>query len=429
MPPILLYGRKVKAMGDNNKRRDPRGRVLREGESWRTDGRYMFRYTDNNGKRQSIYSRKLFSTDKVDGKNSDEPSLREMEEDIRKDLKDNINRNGGKVTLNEQFLIYMKTKKRLALATRNNYMGIWEKHIKDSKIGQMKISDIKKSHILQFYSSLIEEYGMSDGTIQLYQNILYPCFELAVDDDLIRKNPCKGCMKDFSGNGTKTKEALTIEQQERLLGFVAESKTYNVYLPLLNFMLLTACRCGETIGLTWNDIDMEKMEISINHQLIYKKVDDRVCFYAKTPKTRKGIRVIPFTEELAEYMELQRQYQEILEIRSDYVVDGYSGFVFTTRKGKPIQPNCLNRVLDNIVRTYNNEERETAKEQKREPILIPRISAHTLRHTACTRMAEKGMDVKTLQYIMGHSNISVTMDIYNHVDKRRVADEMKKMAG
>ena len=412
---------------NDTKRRDPKGRILRTGESWRSDGRYMFRYIDNEGKRQSIYSRKLFSTDRVDGKCSDEPSLRELEESIRKDLKDNINSNGGKITLDNYFLIYMETKTRLALSTRNNYMGIWQKHIWNSKLGRMRIVDIKKSHILQFYRSLAENHGMSDGTIQLYQNMLYPCFELAVDDDLIRKNPCKGCMKNYTGNGSKTKEALTIEQQERMLDFVARSNTYNIYLPMLKFMLLMACRCGETIGLTWKDIDFDKREISINHQLIYKKVGDRICFYAKQPKTQKGIRVIPFTEELAGYLAMQKQYQKILGIKSGGEVDGYSGFVFTTRKGKPIQPNCLNRVLDNIVRTYNNEETKTAEKEKREPLLIPRISAHTLRHTACTRMAEKGMDVKTLQYIMGHSNISVTMDVYNHVDKRRVADEVKRL--
>ncbi len=80
---------------------------------------------------------------------------------------------------------------------------------------------------------------------------------------------------------------------------------------------------------------------------------------------------------MANYLVLQKQYQEILGIKDDCEVDGYSGFV--------------------------------------------------LRHMACTRMAEKGIDVKTLQYIMGHSNISVTMDIYNHVDRRRVIDEIRRL--
>ncbi len=119
-----------------------------------------------------------------------------------------------------------------------------------------------------------------------------------------------------------------------------ERKTYNIYLPMLKFMLLTACRCGETIGLTWKDIDLDKMEVSINHQLIYKKVGDRICFYAKQPKTKKGIRVIPFTEELAEYLVLQKEYQDILGIKDDYGVDGYSGFVFTTKKKSSRWINC-----------------------------------------------------------------------------------------
>jgi len=396
-------------------RKDSKGRNLRPGESQRADLRYQYRYTDNTGKRCTIYDWDL-------------SELRKREKQILKDLDDNINTNGAKVTFNQQFKKYIDTKPRLAVSTKNNYLDLWDKHVKVSFIGNMKICDIVKSDVLKFYNGLVKK-EMKNGTIQLFQNIIYPCFQLAVDDNIIRTNPAKDCMKEFSGNDAKKKEALTIKEQAALLDFIAKSQTYNIYLPLVTFMLSTACRCGETIGITWNDIDMKKKLISVNHQLIYKKVDDGIKFYANTPKTDSGIRTIPMTTELHEQLKEQREFQMILGIDRTYKVDGYKDFVFTTKGGKPIQPNCVNRFLINIVDTYNDDETAKAKKEHRKPLLLPKISAHTLRHTGCTRMAEAGMDIKTLQYIMGHATLSITMDIYNHIDTTRVISEMQKVDG
>lgn len=396
-------------------RKDNRGRNLKPGESQRSDLRYQFRYTDNAGKRYTIYDWDL-------------SELRRKEKQIQKDLDDNINNNAAKTTFNQHFRKYIDTKPRLALSTKNNYFDMWENHIKESHIGNMRLSDIVKSDILKFYNSLVKR-GFKNGTIQLFQNIIYPCFQLAVDDNIIRTNPAKDCMKEFSGNDAKKKEALSAQEQLRLLDFIAHSQTYNIYLPMVTFMLSTACRCGETIGITWNDIDMKKRLIHINHQLIYKKVNDGIKFYINAPKTEDGIRSIPMTGELYNQLKKQREYQIVLGIDRIYEVDGYTDFVFTTKGGKPIQPNCVNRFLDNIVKAYNNQENDAAKREKRKPVLLPKISAHTLRHTGCTRMAESGIDIKTLQYIMGHATLNMTMDVYNHIDTARVITEMQKVEG
>lgn len=383
-------------------RKDNKGRNLKEGESQRSDLRFQYRYTDNTGKRCIIYDWDL-------------AELRKKEKQIQKDLDDNINTNGAKITFDQQFQKYIDTKPRLALSTKNNYLDMWENHIKKSFLGNMKINDIVKSDILKFYNSLVKK-GFKNGTIQLFQNIIYPCFQLAVDDNIIRTNPAKDCMKEFSGNDTKKKDALTVQEQSRLLEFIAHSQTYNIYLPVVTFMLSTACRCGETIGITWGDIDMKKKFINVDHQLIYKKVGDGIKFYINSPKTESGIRTIPMTSELYEQLKKQREYQMILGIDRTCEIDGYKDFVFTTKGGKPIQPNCVNRIFINIVKAYNDEEKIKAKKEHRKPVLLPSISAHTLRHTGCTRMAESGMDIKTLQYIMGHATLSITMDIYNHID-------------
>lgn len=414
-------------MSNDKKRRDSKGRVLRSGESQRSDGRYTFRYIDNLGKRQSVYGWKLVKTDRVKEGVKEDLSLREKEEQILKDLADNILINKNKISVNHLFDSYMGTKSKLSIATRNNYKNLWNNHIRNTGFGRMRVADVKKSDILKLYNTLATEHELGNGTIQLFQNILYPCFELAVDDDLIRKNPARNCMKDFSTSVKNGKKALSQSEQRILLEFVASSKIYNIYYPLLSFMISTACRCGETIGLTWNDIDMSRCSISINHQLIYKKVKDKIIFYIKEPKTLKGIRDIPFNRELLVHLKEQRKYQNLLGIDDSCEIDGYKGFVFTTKHGTPIKPNSLNCILKNIVNAYNREESLFAKEEKREALLLPHISAHTLRHTGCTRMAEKGMDVKVLQYIMGHSNISVTMEIYNHINEERVQGEMAKV--
>ena len=108
-------------------------------------------------------------------------------------------------------------------------------------------------------------------------------------------------------------------------------------------------------------------------------------------------------------------------------IEGIKGFVFITSNGTPILPFNFNDVLRNITNAYNKKESKLAAAEHREPILLPHITAHILRHTACTRMAEAGMDPKILQGIMGHSDISMTMNVYNHGSIERMQNEMKKL--
>lgn len=94
----------------------------------------------------------------------------------------------------------------------------------------------------------------------------------------------------------------------------------------------------------------------------------------------------------------------------------------------PLAPNAVNNVLYNIVKAYNRNEEANAKQSHKKPELMPKISAHIMRHTGCTRMAESGVDPKVLQYIMGHADISITMNVYNHIsDMGRVRKEMEKL--
>ena len=236
-------------------------------------------------------------------------------------------------------------------------------------LGNIRVLDFKTSHVRTFFSTLSDE-GLAHSTIKGLYGLLNPSFELAVEDGIIRKNPVTGTLGDY-GAPAKEKEALTLEQQEKLLKFVEQSNVYKPHLPMMQVMFGACLRVSETIGLTWSDVDMKNREIHVG---------------------------------------------------------GRSGFIFNTKHGRPIMPAGVNSFLKNIVNAYNKKESKLAEEEKREPELMPPISSHTLRHTGCTRLGENNVNPKVMQYVMGHSDAQITMNVYNHIsDKSHVENEMSKM--
>lgn len=240
--------------------------------------------------------------------------------------------------------------------------------------------------------------------------------ELAVDSDIIRKNPAKDCKKGIGGT-QKERTALTRAEQEKLLDFVKNSNVYRVYYPILVFALCTALRVGELTGLRWSDVDLRENVIHIRQQLVYKNFGDGCRFYIQELKTDAGRRDIPLTADARKSLIRQKELYLLLgKGQGQQEVEGISDFVFTNSQGKPYATNAANSMLKSIVEAYNRLESKKAEKESRSPESLPHISAHILRHTACTRLAESGLEPKVLQYIMGHANISVTMDIYTHLD-------------
>ena len=399
------------------KRKDNRGRNLFKGEGQRSDGRYYYQYKNSLNKSKVIYSWTL-------------EELRKREKEIQKDLADSIDETAAKMSLNQLFELYLslKDKENFQDSTKDDYLGLWNNHIRNTELGNAQIKNIKTSHIKRFYKEL-KDKGLSNSTIKKFNTILRPSFELALDDDMIRKNPVKkDCVKKYKGE-KNVREALTRDEQKKLLDFVESSNVYKIYAPMLRYMLGTGCRIGEVIGITWDDIDMKSRSININHQIKYKKKEDgKTGFMIASPKTDAGKRIIPMTTEVYNALIMQKRYRLFLGTPRDFEVDGYKNFVFVTKNGRPIAPNGFNNAMKNIVSAYNKLEEKKAREEKRKPVLLPHVSAHIFRHTACTRMAEAGMEIKALQYIMGHSNAAVTLDVYTHVHEREIVEEeMTKM--
>lgn len=408
-------------------KKDSKNRNLKQNEDQLKDGRYRYRYTDKYGKRQAVYAWKLVPTDKTPIGKKEDLSLREKIREIEKDLIEGINTYSAHSLVNDLINNYLDLKIKLAVTTKNNYMHMWEKNIKDSFLGTMRICDVKKSDIQRYYAELYQEKKFSVGTIQLYQNLLYPAFQMAVDDSIIRLNPCRNCMKDYvQGSMSSTKLPLTRTEQSILLNFVKNNNFYSSSFSLIAFMLGTGCRISETLGITWDDINFEEKYISVNHQIIYKKKDTSIAYFAAPTKTKKE-RKIPIKDDLIEILKQHKLESFFISKSSGFEVDGYKNFVFVNREGKLKTPNTIVRTFHGIRNMYNKEETENALEECREPNLLPSFTPHTLRHTFCTRNAENGMDVKVLQEIMGHSNISVTMQVYNHATFERTQKAVEEI--
>lgn len=383
-----------------NKRKDSKGRVLRKGESQKKENLYMYRWTDRNHVRQCFYASTL-------------DELRKLEDQIGKEITLGVSRTA--MTLNEQIAIYLKTKHNLAKSTRGNYEYYYEHSIKDSQLGQMKVIDIKKSDILLFYKSLSND-GYSAGTIQILQKIIHPSLQLACDDNTILKNPAEGCIKEYATQLEK-KYALTFDEEKEFLDRIKNRPRMKRYYPMYAIILETGLRISEAIGLTWNDVDMDKKEISVNHQVQCRMVDNKYTLYANDTKTSAGERMIPMTDKVYKLFLEQRKVWFGTTKVPDFEVDGYKDFVFISHvTGKCMNHGNVRRMLRSIVDM--NKDRD---------IQLPPISPHILRHTAATRLAESGCDMKVMQYLLGHTDIRTTMRVYNHVDSERVKREMKKL--
>lgn len=382
------------------KRKDNKNRVLKKGETQRKDLTYMYRWTNHKGEREYIYAKSL-------------DELRKIEKEIEKEMINGISRTN--ITLNEQIELYLKIKNKLAISTKENYSYYYKHSIKDSRIGRMKVIDLKKSDILLFYHGLSEE-DYSSGTIKILHKIIHPALDLACDDNIIGKNPSDGCTKEYAEEEEK-KYALTPEEEIEFLERILLRPRMKRYYSMYAIMLKTGLRISEAIGLTWDDVDMTNKKIDINHQVQYRKKDGKVRFFATDTKTNAGRRVILMTEDIYELFLEQRKVWFQSKKDSKFEVDGYKNFVFVSHiTGRCMNHSNVRRVLRKIVDM--NSERE---------VKLPDISPHILRHTCATRLAEAGCDIKVLQYIMGHTDIRTTMRVYNHVDEGRIKREMEKL--
>lgn len=355
-----------------------------------------------------MYAWKLVPTDRTPAGKREDISLREKEQEIRQDLNDGIDSAGKKMTVYELFKKYLKQQRNARLTTQNTYSYLLE-FLKKDKFGARSIDTVKISDVKTWLLEL-KDNGLAYSTVLFYKRALKPAFKMALHDDCIRKNPFDFSLSSVMKNDTQNRKALTQEQEEQLLTYVQSDVCYRKHYDEIIILLRTGLRISEFCGLTVNDLDFKNRIINIDHQLI--KVS-KIGYVVQPPKSENGIRQIPMSDEV------YQSFKNILKHRrkqKDLVIDGYRDFLFINRNGNPQVAVNYEAMFRKLVDKYNSKHEEQ----------LPRITPHVMRHTFCTRLANAGMNPKALQYVMGHSNITITLNLYAHASLETVKSELQR---
>lgn len=409
MPRLFSYVRKER-IEVSEKRRDNKNRILRSGESQRKDGRYAYKYTDATGKQQFVYSWKLEKTDKLPEGKRDCLSLREKEKQILRDLDDQIAPRGGEMTVLALVQKYILQKTGVRPNTEAGYQTVVN-ILKKEKFGGMRIDRVKISDAKCWLIQL-QQNGRSYSSIHSIRGVVRPAFQMAVDDDLIRKNPFEFQLATVIVNDSVTREAITRKQERAFLEFVKNDKHFSRYYEGIYILFKTGLRISEFVGLTLADLDLKNRTITVDHQL---QRTSKMEYVIEATKTTSGTRVLPMTDDV--YACFERIIANRKTPKVEPIIGGKWGFLYLDKNGMPMVALHWEKYFQHICQKYNSIYK----------VQMPKVTPHVCRHTYCSNMAKSGMNPKTLQYLMGHSDIGVTLNTYTHIGFDDAQKELKRV--
>lgn len=337
-------------------------------------------------------------------------SLRELEKQIGYDLDTLSDPMGKNITVGELVERYLCTKTGVKPNTLANYNFV-QNLLKKETFSEKKISQIKTSDAKLFLIKLQQD-GKGYSTIKTVRGVLRPAFQMAVDDDVLHKNPFGFELATVVVNDSVTREAITKDQMRKFLKFVHDENVYCKYYEVVYILFHTGLRISEFCGLTLRDVNLENKIFNIDHQ-IQRTANMKLVI--ESTKTNAGTRKLPMTEYVTEC------FRGIIEDRQpprfEKVIDGYSGFLFVNKDCNPLVAMHWEHRFNHMVKRYNDIYR----------VQMPNITPYVCRHTYCSNMAKSGMNPKTFQYLMGHSDIGVMLNTYTHLGLEDAADELKRM--
>lgn len=387
--------------------KDLRGKELGQGLSQRKDGRYSARITVN-GKRIEKYFQK--------------------QSEAKRWLTDvSYNKTHGMISVNDLTVdqwfwkwIEMYKKDVVSNSTYKNYKSHYKNHIKE-KIGFMKLEDVRQSDC-QNVLNYAYDNGFSYGTMDQIRITMHALFDGAVLDELIVKNPVTSKVK-CRQREVEERRVLSQSEQLEFIEYSQRSMYNNAYMLVLH----TGLRSGEIGGLKWEDIDFEEKVLHVNRTLLFDK--NKGGFYFGLPKSKTSKREIPLTDTVINILQKQKLLQFQLRCKSNNWNNDekYDGLVFTSINGQPTGHASYNNNIMRIVTNINANRRAMAKINDSEFIEFMPMTMHTLRHTFATRSIEAGMKPNVLQKILGHSSITITMDLYVHTLCEEKVKEMCKI--
>ena len=348
------------------KRKDRKGNLLRTGETQRNDGRYQYRYTES-GKRFAVYADTL-------------AELRTKEDRINKAKTEAIKYSEGNITVIELLDRYLTVKKGIKETTKVTTETM-RNIIAKQPFAQRNIQTIKASDVKLWLIDL-HNSGLKRGTVRNFKNILSPAFRMAVEEDVLRKNPFDFKMVDIIENDASERAALTPEQVNSFLNFCRTDNILKKHVDVFIVLLETGLRVSELCGITKQDVDFENGVVTVDKQLKVIKTQ----YVILKPKTGKGIRKIPLSAAARE------AFSDIIKNRAtpiiEKTVNGYGNFILLSKYGNPMVARDVEKECDMAEKRYN-------KAHPSNP--LPHITPHVFRHTFCTNLARLDTNVKALQ--------------------------------
>lgn len=395
----------------SEKRRDSKGRILRTGEQQRKDGRYIFAYKGKDGKTKYIYSWKLEPTDRLSANQRPCKSLRELEKEVLDAIAEETAYHGGDITVLELVERYLTTKNNVRHNTKAGYKTVVNL-LKREEFGSQRIDTVKVSDAKRWLIKLQSEDGKSYSSIHSVRGVVRPAFRMAVEDDLIRRNPFDWEMGSVLINDSIKRDALSPKQERLFLDFIKNDKHYSKYYDGMYILFKTGMRVSEFCGLTFDDIDIKNRKIKVERQL--QRTRDGVYMIEDT-KTMYGERVLPMGDDVCGCF--QNLIKKRRKVTKKPAVDGKKGFLVLDVNGMPYLANHWEKRFQYALGKYNRIYKEE----------LPTITPHVCRHTYCTNMAKSGISPKTLQYLMGHADIATTLNVYTHLKFEDAEKEVREL--
>lgn len=370
------------------------GKELGKGISQRKrDGLYQGRFVNRFGKRETIYEKSL-------------SELRRRLRNAQYEDEKQINVVTKDITLDEWYEVWMNTcKKNCRNSTKATYATQY-RQIKKS-LGWRKLASLNLVVVQQTINSL-----RTDNQRKNIKKLLVDMLDKAMDSDLLTRNVAKKVNTIISKEKTKERRVLTVKETEIFLKEAEGTFYYNLYVLALE----TGMRIGELLGLTWEDVDFEKRLIQVSQTLCYFKKDGKYVFEMHETKTNNGKRVIPLTKKAMKVLKNQWDCKNKIIAQGKTAPEEYQNLIFVTKNNRPSQQFIVQECIELIIRHI--QEKHTDFE---------RFSTHCFRHTFATRAIENGMNPKTLQKLLGHGSLQMTMDLYCHVTDDTLFEEMKIM--
>ena len=288
-------------------------------------------------------------------------------------------------------------------------------HIKNSSLYNAQMVNIDSELCQSLINKLSEKYSRS--TISKVYVLLNMCFNYAFTKEHIGENPMmKVKMPKESSLVTKKKEAKWLSSSDvekfvqeaervntrefRIKGKVGE-RVYGVNAYYAILIIYTGLRIGELMALTWEDIDFKNKTLNVNKSRAKGKIDGKTTLYIKDPKSESGTRIIPLSDRAIYALQKIKEYSTELKLNSD---------------NNLIVANTSSE--SNITRTVKSMLFRAGCETEK-------CGLHALRHTFGSLLLEKGVDLKTISYLLGHSDITVTANIYLHITREKAINSIE----